>query len=88
MPCPTCGGTFVHVTTSIGAPVFYCRTCGTLQHSKLVLMVPELVERCRAFEAEVVGTPHGRETVEGDDTVASEWSRLGIRECISPPSGG
>lgn len=36
MSCPTCGGSYAHITTASGFPVFHCRVCGTLSHGRIV----------------------------------------------------
>ncbi len=81
--CSNCGHTFVLMHQGQLTTIFHCPRCGTLliQHrsGEVRTDTPELVERCRKFEATF--PPGNPPSV----SYSAEWNRLGIDECINLP---
>lgn len=78
MDCPTCNGKTLMIDARI--PGFrWCERCGTLLEESAkdtITDVPVLVKRCREF------SPY----VNAGAGLLQTWKRLGIPECLTPPS--
>ena len=85
MSCPTCD----HTMTALGCrvtdkPFFVCPRCGTTKTcngdtiNEPVIVVPDLVRRCRAFERELVAS--------NLDFGVREWIRHSLSESINLPA--
>lgn len=79
MACPTCS----HTMTPLGCRVtdrtmHHCCRCGTQRLCDGEFVVPDLVRRCREFEA----AAHRYETCRA---AFDAWVRLGIAEAINKP---
>lgn len=64
--------------------VFWCGRCGTVKfgpRADQYTDVPKLVERCRAFELELIQTGYNPLTRPG----LAYWRSAGIAESINPP---
>ncbi len=79
MSCPTCGKTMQYLGET-DRRIYHCATCGTVRMQGTHyddFHVPQLVERCRMFEAQELFAP--------DWTTTKAWHTLGIAEAINPP---
>ncbi len=85
MPCPTCSETMQLVFMDRERTVHHCPRCGTLRSELLGHIddsVPKLVDRCRAFSAELSREAITQGVAAG---LRRNWHRLGIRESLHSP---
>jgi hypothetical protein len=77
MNCPTCGTAMSQLGCNVtGRPFHNCPLCGTLRTCDGVVVVPDLVRRCRIF-AETITAAYTEH--------AYLWKKMGLADAITPP---